>query len=577
MKVVNPYTFVPFVPSVERKPYTDYFPEPVSELKSGYLDVEIITKTHLIIPDSAEGVESPENGYMEYPFFRMDGKPVIPGSEIRGMLRNVYEAATNSCLPFLPDNQSFSLRTPVSGAFKYRGLLEHANGKWKLYKAIVYRKKVWKHDIDTKTGKWNNHSNAEKVSFIPRGNRNFELVSSTTHGCRNGYLQFNIPIKDPYNVAVLEPDRSIYTWDDNTPYKALMESLSCHGDPYPFPTRDLRTQLNNIGKPGTEGMIPVWYLKIIDPKTGQSEYYLSGSSIGRVHQQRSWQEIIGEHRPCHSLNSLCPACALFGTVADGGCRSRVRFYDAHLEGKAELSYRTLSLASPKHTAYAFYLERPVENTNYWNYDYHCIREYNSQRRRKETTYKKTDPVVPRGRKFYWHHDKAKPENINPDNININTTMEAIAPGARFVFRLSFDRISELQLNQLLWVINFGENNESSKLMHKLGHAKPLGYGSVKLRIREGTIRTLYTDESGQIVSDLVKMNEFEANPFKRNEDPIMSILAVVNSGKTEGLQIDYPRGQGHKIFTWFAKNQGKQVLPRPTDPDITLNADNLPL
>ena len=581
MRVVNPYTFVPFAPDVDRKPYDSRFGTSPEDLKSGYLDVEIITRTQTIIPDSAEGIAIPGSEYEKYPFFRIDGRPVIPGSELRGMLRSAYEAATNSCLPFLPNKKSFSLRTPPYGSYKCRGLLEYSQGAWKLYEAIVYRKKVGGKAAVIR-GEWLGHTNAEEVSFFPSGRNSFELANANAPGSEKGILQFNIPVASmkngqpvEYSVAVLQPSKVIYTWKDGKPYEALRESLeACNPT---RPTHDLAIRLEGIRKSG--GMIPVWYLRI--ERSGQELYYVSGSSIGRIHQHRSWKEIMGLHSPCDSSDALCPACALFGTVSDGGRKGRVRIGDAVPAGEVKTSFHILQpLAGPRHTAYEFYLEKPEPDANYWNYDYHSVRAMNPETGKAETVYRDSATAGPRGRKFYWHQDRIAPDDAAQGKMN--STMEAVEPGSRFVFRITFDRISAEQLEQLIWVINFGENNEQSKLMHKLGHAKPLGYGSVKLVIREGKIRRLFLNDHRSVSSELQKIETLDVHPFNEQQEPVRSLLAVADARRTEGKQVEYPRREGRKgqdIFTWFAKNRvasGPAVLPRPTDKDITLEADNHP-
>lgn len=55
--------------------------------------------------------------------------PTIPGSELRGMLRSVYEAVTDSCVPFLLDEKPISRRVPTYGALRHRGLLAYEKRK----------------------------------------------------------------------------------------------------------------------------------------------------------------------------------------------------------------------------------------------------------------------------------------------------------------------------------------------------------------------------------------------------------------------------------------------------------------
>jgi CRISPR-associated protein (TIGR03986 family) len=65
---------------------------------SGRISVRLTTVTPLLIPDAAEMTED-NNGHKTYPI-RLDanGKPYLPPTSIKGMLRSVYEAVTNSRL-----------------------------------------------------------------------------------------------------------------------------------------------------------------------------------------------------------------------------------------------------------------------------------------------------------------------------------------------------------------------------------------------------------------------------------------------------------------------------------------------
>src|SRR5690606_38492085 len=105
---------------------------------SGSIRVKMIARTPLLVPDT----EFSEEGHKILPL-RVDaeGKPLIPASSVRGMLRSAYDAATNSrfgCfsrqhhgdrlafrmdaregLPLIParvENGQFGLLTGTSGA-----------------------------------------------------------------------------------------------------------------------------------------------------------------------------------------------------------------------------------------------------------------------------------------------------------------------------------------------------------------------------------------------------------------------------------------------------------------------------
>lgn len=111
---VNPYNFIGF-PKEKAKAYTD------EDVHTGVIEYSITTKTPLFIPNSSSETafcESDEVAeHKSYDFFsytELDGKkryekeyhiPVIPGSEMRGVVRNAYETLTDSCMGLLNEEE----------------------------------------------------------------------------------------------------------------------------------------------------------------------------------------------------------------------------------------------------------------------------------------------------------------------------------------------------------------------------------------------------------------------------------------------------------------------------------------
>ncbi|UWU47705.1 CRISPR-associated protein [Limnospira platensis C1] len=98
----NPYNFVPAPPRKtddpelgDRKPvgHGCYH----SDRWTGRISVKLKTITPLLIPDASEMTEN--NDHKTYPVrLGADGKPYLPPTSIKGMLRSDYEAVTNSRL-----------------------------------------------------------------------------------------------------------------------------------------------------------------------------------------------------------------------------------------------------------------------------------------------------------------------------------------------------------------------------------------------------------------------------------------------------------------------------------------------
>lgn len=121
-KFMNPYNFISFPPE-KATAYTD------TDRHTGVMEYSITTKTPLFIPNSSTETAFKESSAVEdhksYDFFSYtelekgrtyEGEyhiPVIPGSEIRGVVRTVYETLTDSCMGLLNSENYPVKRTPT--------------------------------------------------------------------------------------------------------------------------------------------------------------------------------------------------------------------------------------------------------------------------------------------------------------------------------------------------------------------------------------------------------------------------------------------------------------------------------
>lgn len=105
-KFINPYNFVPLGKGPKRTELNNE----TGDL-SGVIEYSVRTRTPLFIPDSSKAsalhsnLKGADKGHKSYEFYSYPSEkspersaPVIPGSEMRGMLRCYYEILTDSCL-----------------------------------------------------------------------------------------------------------------------------------------------------------------------------------------------------------------------------------------------------------------------------------------------------------------------------------------------------------------------------------------------------------------------------------------------------------------------------------------------
>lgn len=136
-RFINPYTFVP-VRKFDHTSSKGIDPlESSNMLLTGVLTCHLHTKTPLIIPDTEHPKPNYEKkGHYYYPFIKISGKYTIPGSSIRGPVRNMYETLTDSCFSTMKDHQLITARTKAP--FQ-AGVLFIRDNQYILVKADRYR------------------------------------------------------------------------------------------------------------------------------------------------------------------------------------------------------------------------------------------------------------------------------------------------------------------------------------------------------------------------------------------------------------------------------------------------------
>lgn len=128
---LNPYYFIPLPEKRVDRPK-----EKGEERLSGKIVYRLTTRTPLSIPNTScdQAFSSELEGHKSYDFYSyqnlnsLEGEkeprePIIPGSELRGMFRSVYEAITGSCMSSVNDDMVITNRIIPKQSFK-PGLLK---------------------------------------------------------------------------------------------------------------------------------------------------------------------------------------------------------------------------------------------------------------------------------------------------------------------------------------------------------------------------------------------------------------------------------------------------------------------
>ena len=560
--VINPYTFVRSKKDVKR------FKEIVEneELHTGVISCKLIVKTPLLIPDVEKATGLKDDKNVEYPFMSIGNSEniryIIPGSSLRGPIRSTYEALTNSCFVTAGSSQNISTRTKAP--FE-PGLLMWVGNKLVLKPARAYLFKVGdyksnKNDdtddvwcIATQEELRRKYRYGDTIYFEGRTSKKGKyFVKKVGAALKKGYMYIGeyISKKRHESIFIDKKEPNILSENLDLAYQKLKETIKIYQNEKI--NKNLTKDQDGIFHHGYDQVdfesfengeieaLPVWYKKIEQDETEQNKVYLSFAGIGRYNYEKGMDELLGERKPCTSRNNLCPACRIFGVTGkneEKGIASRVRFSDIIIDEDIEFKKYSLSpLRSPHPSYLPFYAITSDYNQGY-----------------------DAEGSDIRGRKFYWHH-----ASENTDINNADTKIEGIKSGI-FSFSVYYEDLTKAQLEHVLWLLCLGENKEDGKYCFKIGHGKPLGYGSVKIIVDGYKERTV---EDGNYVlrsnsqSD-VNNKVAEVDLFKNATD----LKHVLNFNTLNKKEVSYPYvldGEGKRSSDpndvnmssakWFSEN-----------------------
>lgn len=584
---INPYTFVE---GEETKKYEGMTKKGSN---TGVFTCRIYPKTPILIPDPfdkevfRESISTSDSGeeikteHYSYKFLHIGDekniKPIIPGSSIRGPLRNMYETLTDSCYATARPDQYITARPKK--AFE-PGLLKKTGNNWRLYSARRYKFQIDEYFaeigkyLDPNISSMPYLSAAKNYGKLVKFNvysiniivNNREItqyfakdIDSSTAG-KKGYYYVGEYISNKKYESIFVGRNEINNITSNSikqAFDALKDTLKVYRDEKVNQkfvksivkwNADQHGGYANVDLEAFEkngGVLPIWYKEV------NGKYYFSFASIGRFKYYTSIDSILKQSNrtPCSSLKKLCKACNLFGMVGEEeGLGSSIRITDAIFDGnidKAIKEYKLTELRTPHPSYLPFYAKTDNYLAGYDNPQCNI-----------------------RGRKFYWHFkpDYNKLENLPEDKVD--TKMCGIDKGS-FTFKVYFENITDEQLAELATLLCLGENDKNGKRCYKLGHGKPLGFGSAKIVVEKLDIRefksqdTQYKIESyNDLASDLKNWDLLKDDKFN---EPLMNIgnsldniSKVLNLKTNNNNEVKYPN-----------------IINRSGRPDNTLNDNDL--
>ncbi|SDZ39603.1 CRISPR-associated protein [Evansella caseinilytica] len=598
-RFVNPYNFVPLEEKCERQEFKQ-------GTLTGYLECTLETLTPLFIPNTSYNhalhkEKEPKDGdHLSYNFYSYENlshsgvkkdalyRPVIPGSEIRGAIRSVFEAAFNGCLSQVNQNKTLHRRSMQP---KKPALLRKTQNGWEIkecYRIILNtdprnKNKIGKYGtfIDIKKLKegqvlyfseMNKHKKRPTIKHIIT-----DEIKPKKGFWKTGYVHIGEPCDTKYHESLFVPkNNKVWELIDNQEIELLKKVL----DKYNMNNKDdnehagykeYRKIFYNLmdREPIEEEkdiFIPVYYSEIKNEKRFFSPAMLSqevfNNTVGDLLREN------GGYQPCESRDLVCPSCALFGLISKQtgqSLASRIRFADATITDTNDIYMKPIvldELGEPKPGTVEFYTIMPDglkgKQKKYWTYDY----------TKEGSKSFDLDPkkLRVRGRKFYWHHEPKYLENSKLKRMR--QRIRPLKDGATFTFRVYFEQIAEDELKQLQWALDFNDLSSA----HKIGRGKPLGFGSVKVTIKKLMLRQIDKNSGSWILKDQ-SIEKYRMEHSTKSMENVLKITRFENGledkiSYPKVTPTDYAKSKPNDAAShqWFNKNSNNrkdfsQVLP----------------
>lgn len=614
---INPYNFIPLA---QEKALYDEQKAENEKRYTGKITVEMTTKTPLFIPDTSneyaiEQEKDKKNQHKSYEFFSYESnqegrrEPVIPGSSIRGMIRNIYEALTGSCMSAIDEDEQFVRR--IGDTYDPGLIWKNPEGKYLLIaaqKIKIRNSECWNH---IKEGTRVKYEESRNSAYVRRIEEEKEPLQGQQLAANEGFFLKgeNGFKKTSYGIfkADLEEKSGKYSVKGELSHEEI-ENLKKVLDSYADERvnknlgnkhhgyQEYKEEFERMCQNSGEGYFPVYYSKVGD------KIYLSPSSLTKEVAYNKMHTILerqGNFQPCvmGKEKPLCPGCVLFGTVNPGGAKaSRLRFADAYLteefKEKTNLYLHPITLeelSNPK-GAPEFYLKQPRtkngKEADFWTYDYYVV---NDGKEKKIQTY---IPSIA-GRKFYWHdlsvNDRLSSRKKFPEREKRNKTVRPVKTEVSFTEDIYFEKVTEMQLKQLLAILNISGTKE--EMGYKLGAAKPLGFGSITMKVIDCVRRTInlkgtieykespieemdgfenWRKETEEVWEESTKTELFKKLKFSQEVKKAFLKMMSLDACEKENAMVTYPVTKNQlkefndkpdttlheKGYEWFASNHG---------------------
>lgn len=485
MTIQAPYRFVPLSNLIVLPDWADKVShdKPFKDGICGELEVTITTHGEVCVGGKQVVSSKQEAGKVEF-YKTPDGKPAIPGSSLKGMLRNVLEIATFSRFKQVEDQKLGVRDISESNGFYAKeivskpvqsGWLRFEKNEWCIYPcnfARVHQQSIIDY-FNIKMNDWEQLKSAKDrykrlkicplVKFEDTGDKKY--LKTLANLSQNGDLEGNL-------VVTGQPG-AVFTRKNAKKYEFIFFDHKAEALPI---SSKVMSEFRQIHEDSPEWKF--WLAQLPQLKNGIPVFFHKDSasvvSLGlammyKLAYKNSIHDAIN-HTTAHHTNIEQPDFAdlIFGYFGEGdqqGLRGRVNIGQGSLQSQDVITSwtRATILSSPKPTYYPTYIRQDKK-------DFNQLME-----NRVEVSGWKRYPI--------------KPVEILPPSSKSQPTvqvkLETIPRDVIFSSKIRLHNLRPVELGALLWCIDFGARND---LFHGLGIGKPYGLGQVSLNVENSVLK-----------------------------------------------------------------------------------------
>lgn len=512
----NPYTFVPLTNKVyildkQEKELLSH-DIPFRGGKSGTISIDFESLTPFCVCD-ADGNNT-----------SISGRYFIPGTSIKGMIRNVFEIITMSNIRNGIANKRYSMRDLRNGAYELKasnhpqksGFLIQLDGKFYIEKCSC--EKYSYKDIEKEEGlsglKYCKKGIKEKYAMLQSpiveyedGSYTMWFFSGFMNNKNNEYL-FDIPQEFDELIPLKDAEYKDFIFihekeNENASWKFWKGKLKNY------------KSIEDLKKDVYRGIVPCFFRTKTDEDGKLCVKDLGFSYLYRQPYKKTIHDFLPS---AYMQQGIDMTQSVFGYANEkDALKGRLQFENSFIVNASVEKDQTLTLGSPKPTYYPFYLKQDGLGE---------LHTYFSEQTEIS------------GHKRYLVRQNAVEGKDTPSKVT--KTFVPLSANTKFTAKIHFHNLRDYELGALIAAITFC--NQQTSCFHSLGIAKPYGYG--KLRVNNYTITMLGEDNCNMdfyqefILKICEKLNLSNEAEYLRN---ISYLFDIASAHYIPQKQIRYPQ------------------------------------